>query len=177
MVRYGRKCGLNHDQGQTCPGLGRAQFPEQPKQLSLPAHTLQPDRSPIIESMIGPLSERPGRNPLLILFGTFVAWKTLIFLIALSSPGVGYDTSTDLLLHEADADAFSSINTGPHRVRSSVFKLVRWDAIYYTHLAERGHVFEQEWAFGIGLSSAISVLARSKWPLSSVHGGRLTIGQ
>lgn len=78
-------------------------------------------------------------HPLLYLTGLFFAWKLLLLLVAWSAPGDGYDTSASLLPH------FS--------------KLVRWDAIYYVQTAHRGHVFEQEWAFGIGLSTTLSTIS------------------
>lgn len=77
--------------------------------------------------------------PLLYLTGAFSAWKLLLLIVAWSAPGEGYDTSTSLLPH------FN--------------KLVRWDAIYYVQTAHRGHVFEQEWAFGIGLSTILSTIS------------------
>jgi len=69
----------------------------------------------------------------------FVAWKSLILFIAWLAPGQGYDTSTSLLF-------------GANR-------LVRWDAIYFVQKAQRGDVFEQEWAFGKGLSTLLSGIA------------------
>lgn len=72
----------------------------------------------------------------LCLTAIFVVWKRLLLLVALSTPGKGYDTSTTLL--------------------PSLSKLVRWDAIYYVQIARRGHLFEQEWAFGKGLSTLTS---------------------
>ena len=78
-------------------------------------------------------------HPLLSISATFVAWKSLILLIAWLAPGQGYDTSTSLLF-------------GANR-------LVRWDAIYFVQKAQRGDVFEQEWAFGKGLSTLLSGIA------------------
>lgn len=87
------------------------------------------------------------------LFAAFVAWKTLILLIVLLSPGIGYDTSSDLLLHTAD-----DVNIAPDvptNIGHILLKFVRWDAIYFTETARRGHAFEQEWAFGKGLSTVL----------------------
>jgi hypothetical protein len=36
--------------------------------------------------------------------------------------------------------------------------LTRWDAIYFASIAERGYVFEQEWAFGWGFTRLLSFL-------------------
>jgi phosphatidylinositol glycan class V len=100
-----------------------------------------------------------GRNrPILALFTLFVAWKSLIALIVLAAPGVGYDTSTSLL--SALPGNGHVVSNEPEPMPRSWLKFVRWDAIYFTHMSEQGHVFEQEWAFGIGLSTLISWTAR-----------------
>ncbi|ETI28681.1 hypothetical protein G647_01132 [Cladophialophora carrionii CBS 160.54] len=100
-----------------------------------------------------------GRNrPILALFAAFVVWKSLLALIVLTAPGVGYDTSTSLLSSRTGGD--NVVFSEPEPMPSSWFKFIRWDAIYYTHMSEQGHVFEQEWAFGIGLSTGISWIAR-----------------
>lgn len=78
-------------------------------------------------------------HPLVTLTGVFALWKTLLLVIAWSAPGKGYDTSTTLL---PDGN-----------------KLVRWDAIYFVQMAQRGHVFEQEWAFGVGISTIFSAIS------------------
>ncbi|KAK5102331.1 ER membrane glycoprotein subunit of the GPI transamidase complex-like protein [Exophiala xenobiotica] len=69
----------------------------------------------------------------------FVVWKGVILFVAWLAPGQGYDTSTNLL-------------AGANR-------LVRWDAIYFVQKARRGDIFEQEWAFGKGLSTLLSSIA------------------
>ena len=65
----------------------------------------------------------------------YLFWKSLLFSLALLSPGSGYDTSATLL--------------GPDKP-GVIGNFVRWDAIYYTKIAQRGYLFEQEWAFGWG---------------------------
>ena len=85
----------------------------------------------------------------------FVLWKTIIFLIALTSPGSGYDTSTTLLDWSSDG-----VND---KLATALSKFVRWDAIYFTHITEHGHVFEQEWAFGTGLSSMLRFISSSMY--------------
>lgn len=69
----------------------------------------------------------------------YVVWKSIILLVAWLAPGQGYDTSTTLL--------------------AGANKLVRWDAIYFVQKAWRGDIFEQEWAFGKGLSTLLSSIA------------------
>ena len=96
-----------------------------------------------------------GRDhPALRLLALFVAWKSLLALIVLAAPGVGYDTSTSLLSSSSGSQNDAS-NT-PQHLYSTWLRFVRWDALYYTHMSEQGHVFEQEWAFGVGLSTALS---------------------
>ncbi|KAJ9608673.1 ER membrane glycoprotein subunit of the GPI transamidase complex-like protein [Cladophialophora chaetospira] len=89
------------------------------------------------------------RNPIVTLFGIFVAWKSLVALIVLTAPGIGYDTSTSLSFSNRNDNGASDL---PAIMHSPWLKFVRWDAVYFTHMSDEGHVFEQEWAFGIGLS-------------------------
>ncbi|ORY61537.1 GPI mannosyltransferase 2 [Pseudomassariella vexata] len=85
-----------------------------------------------------------------ILIQAFLAWKSLLLLIAVSSglgPGA-YDTSSTLLSPDA-----VSFKESPFDLAT---RLTRWDAIYFVQNARRGYVFEQEWAFGGGLPTVIS---------------------
>lgn len=79
-------------------------------------------------------------NDVLQLCGIFALWKSLILLVSSLSPGLGYDTSTTLL--------------------STNSKLTRWDGIYYVSKARQGDIFEQEWAFGKGLSTVLGLTAQ-----------------
>lgn len=86
------------------------------------------------------------RSPKRYLVWYWGIWKFILFVLALASPGIGYDTSTDVL------SAAQSIRESPNRefdiFRYGLQKFVRWDAIYFTSIAQRGYLFEQEWAFG-----------------------------
>jgi len=99
------------------------------------------------------------KKQLYTLFSMFVAWKGLILLIVFASIGIGYDTSASLL---AGAASDAILTDAPAEFSSQWLKFVRWDAIYFTHMADQGHVFEQEWAWGIGLSSSLSFLGQRK---------------
>lgn len=97
------------------------------------------------------LSEARHRlqHPLWTLTAIWFIWKTALLGIVLASPGPGYDTSTTLLDWQGD--------------HSLVAKFVRWDAIYFTQIAQHGHVFEQQWAFGIGISSILDQTSRGMY--------------
>jgi phosphatidylinositol glycan class V len=84
----------------------------------------------------------------------FLIWKSLLFFLAITSPGRGYDTSTSLLLDGTTADA--SFN------QKLIRQLTRWDSIYFVSIAQRGYLFEQEWAFGWGFSQLVSFVTR-RW--------------
>lgn len=99
----------------------------------------------------------PGLHPLFGLTLIFILWKATLLLIALSSPGPGYDTSTTLL----DFPNGTSQSPGKPQQHAAISKFVRWDAIYLISIAQRGHVFEQEWAFSLGFATDVSRAAQS----------------
>ena len=86
----------------------------------------------------------------------FVLWKVFLLLVIILTPGPGYDTSTTLLgaaqglefQGDKEQDASVSAVVGSTVLPSFARKLVRWDSIYFVNIAERGYLFEQEWAFG-----------------------------
>ncbi|KAI4604282.1 ER membrane glycoprotein subunit of the GPI transamidase complex-like protein [Pestalotiopsis sp. 9143b] len=92
-------------------------------------------------------------RPLQTLITVFVAWKSFLLLVAIgSSVGGAYDTSTTLIQPQV-----SSFNESVLDIST---KLTRWDAIYFIQAARRGYVYEQEWAFGMGLPTVISAIAK-----------------
>lgn len=101
---------------------------------------------------------RPLDHPKGFLVLSFICWKLVLLCIVLTSPGPGYDTSTILLqsnLNLARANPESEWEPAS-RLRS----LVRWDAIFFTQLARRGYLWEQEWAFGWGFTNLVAVTSR-----------------
>ncbi len=94
------------------------------------------------------------RRPIRSLILIFAAWKALLLLVALCTPGPGYDTSTVLALR-GDAQL-------PGPLTHVINKLTRWDAIYYVKAATRGYRFEQEWAFGWGFTRFIALCTAGK---------------
>ena len=83
-----------------------------------------------------------------------ILWKTSLLFLALTSPGVGYDTSTDVL--------FATPNNRTNSFAYCVKKLVRWDAIYFSQIAHRGQLFEQEWAFGWGFMRMLGLFGKGR---------------
>ncbi|KAL2404292.1 GPI mannosyltransferase 2 [Exophiala dermatitidis] len=108
--------------------------------------------------MVSILSPKAIRDhPLIALTSLFFGWKLCIVVIALASPGIGYDSSTSLL--SSKGSPHQILLETPTSLTSPWFKFVRWDAIYFTHISQQGHVYEQEWAFGMGISTVLSWIA------------------
>lgn len=100
----------------------------------------------------------------------FVAWKLLLLVVTVASPGPGYDTSTRILF-----DRYRD-NTSPHSwtervVEHVVLRLTRWDALYFATSSERGHLYEQEWAFSWLFSRLTSLIARGATPITHSNKG------
>lgn len=101
---------------------------------------------------------RPLDSPHQSLLFLFIAYKSLILLIALCSPGPGYDTSATLLTPPA---INGSSLTGLFELIAE--KLTSWDAIYFTTVARRGYLYEQEWAFAWGWTQLISFFSSGSY--------------
>ncbi|KAJ9151121.1 GPI mannosyltransferase 2 [Pleurostoma richardsiae] len=100
-------------------------------------------------------------NPYRILITAFTAWKALLLAIAAGScVGPSYDTSAALLLSEGVSGSNSS-NDSTSPLGLLATRLTSWDAIYFIKAANRGYLFEQEWAFGAGLPNVISAVAKA----------------
>ena len=92
--------------------------------------------------------DHPIRNLLIL----FAGWKAFLLLVAVLSPGPGYDTSSSLI-----GTSHSELKELPSPLRHIVNKLTRWDALYFVKVANRGYLFEQEWAFGWGFTRVIAL--------------------
>lgn len=93
-------------------------------------------------------------HPIKTLLLLFILWKSLLFVLVICSPGPGYDTSTALFFHQKS-------NNGDQSTWWKLLshKFVRWDAIYFTQIAHRGYLLEQEWAFGYGYTHLLGLLS------------------
>jgi hypothetical protein len=103
----------------------------------------------------------PPKPYLTWLLAFFVAWKLLLLGIAYASPGPGYDTSTRILFHHYDVQAHSWISRVVERI---TLRLTRWDALYFSTSSERGHSYEQEWAFSWFMARFMAILSNGAWP-------------
>ena len=88
----------------------------------------------------------------------FCAWKALLFVLTAFCPGPGYDTSA-LILADANTNRYANLQSAS-RFDRFVLNLFRWDALYFVKAAERGLVFEQEWAFSPAFSKLLNVTGR-----------------
>ncbi|KAL5336805.1 GPI mannosyltransferase 2 [Aspergillus crustosus] len=90
----------------------------------------------------------------------FWLWKAILFVIIISCPGLGYDSSSSLLPYQGngsvDVASFGDSKDAPLPIP---LKFVRWDSIYFEHIARDGYIFEQEWAFSSTYSSLVNSLS------------------
>lgn len=84
----------------------------------------------------------------------FWTWKLLLFLTVVLSPGPGYDTCSTLM-PSGNPDTDLASDFGHLGLPPVLLRFVRWDSIYFLQIAERGYLFEQEWAFGYGYTLSI----------------------
>lgn len=116
-------------------------------------------------------------HPIRSLTIAFGLWKALIFLIVIGCPGPGYDTSTSLLPYLSSGAGDVISRDVKHAPILALLKFTRWDSIYFVHIAERGYVFEQEWAFGYGYTRVLAFLASCVFvPDSWILNGRSHVG-
>ncbi len=100
----------------------------------------------------------PLDRPKVALVLCLLVWKLLLLCIAIVSPGAGYDTSTTLL--QSDDKLANLTSTSGLVFPLKWESLVRWDAIYFTQIAQNGYIWEQEWAFGWGFTRLIALISK-----------------
>lgn len=112
----------------------------------------------LVEGAMAPFDALSSRH-LVVITLSFIVWKAILGLVAYNSPGIGYDTSSSLLERLRDPRALTET---PSTLQNSITKLIRWDAVYFTQIAARNYVFEQEWAFSFAFSRITSIISRGK---------------
>ncbi|KAJ9215279.1 CAZyme family GT76 [Paecilomyces variotii] len=109
-------------------------------------------------------------HPVKSLAVVFWAWKLLLFLTVSLSPGPGYDTCATLLLLREPNTSDSATCFGHSGLPSILLRFVRWDSIYFLRVAERGYLFEQEWAWGYGYTKLLSILTSAFHRMDEMGG-------
>lgn len=92
----------------------------------------------------------------------FVAWKTLLVLLAIFTPGPGYDTSGFVALTRHDPGRVE--NHSPSLSDRLALSHLRWDALYFVKAAQRGYLYEQEWAFSRAHSLTVQTVTDCRFP-------------
>lgn len=99
------------------------------------------------------------------LLAFFVAWKLLLLIVACASPGPGYDTSTHILFDQYHVHTGSWLTRA---VEHLTLRLTRWDGVYFSTSSQRGHLYEQEWAFSWFMSRLTAMLSNGAFGLISL---------
>ncbi|KAF2642614.1 GPI mannosyltransferase 2 [Massarina eburnea CBS 473.64] len=100
---------------------------------------------------------KPYRQDKLLL-AFCLAWKCILVTVAALSPGPGYDTSA-LIHSNPSLYRHAEFERDGYATRIAL-KLFRWDALYFVAAAQRGQVFEQEWAFSWAYSGVLRMITQ-----------------
>ena len=90
----------------------------------------------------------------------FILWKAILLAVARASLGPGYDTSTQILFDEYEEYQQPTTTPLGRGIERLVLRLTRWDGIYFSSSAARGHTNEQNWAFSWALARCTSFISR-----------------
>jgi GPI mannosyltransferase 2 len=117
------------------------------------------DKSPSNTSKATTFAKAAGFDNLGVktLLKYFLVWKILLLAIAYASPGLGYDTSTEILFEQEEQPVASFYGLAIHHL---TLRLTRWDGIYFASNSAYGHVNEQNWAFSWALARSTSFISR-----------------
>jgi GPI mannosyltransferase 2 len=88
----------------------------------------------------------------------FVVWKSILLLLATLSPSPGYDTSGYILFNNGSSHEKSHVSLSV--IQRLALIHLRWDALYFIKAAQRGYIYEQEWAFSRAYSLILGTLQR-----------------
>lgn len=96
----------------------------------------------------------------------FVIWKSILISLLFLVPKQ-YDTSSQLIFPEIE-------NSGLlwHCIQHIIERLVIWDSVFFVTVADRGMLYEHEWAFGKFWYKIIELLGELQpgwWQLSKRH--------
>ena len=98
------------------------------------------------------------QNPIKRIALAFFAWKFVLLGVAVLSPGPGYDTSSLIALNPSELRHIEVVSRS--LIDRLSLNLFRWDALYFAKSAQRGYVYEQEWAFSWAYSLIIDTFVK-----------------
>ncbi|KAJ3490905.1 hypothetical protein NLI96_g1087 [Meripilus lineatus] len=115
----------------------------------------QGERNDVLLGM--PSSDTVKRHLSSLRLFQFSSWALSLLLVYLASYLPQFDSSPEVIANLTPTDTTSD-NLLLHALQR--LPLLRWDAFYFGHIALRGYVYEQEWAFFPGISFVMRNSAR-----------------
>jgi phosphatidylinositol glycan class V len=108
-------------------------------------------------------------RPVVTITKVFVLTKLLLISVVLAVPKQ-YDTSSQLIF----ADVQQPCSMYYRLLFRLVQRLTVWDSVYFTSLAQRGNLYEHEWAFGRFWWGLIRIITQGVWSSPSLFHYSLT---